>query len=153
MKFTTLEMSYGCVKDCNASTASEIERFYTLMKNDGRALRCQDWAKLFYEETIVKYQKESCISKISAMMAHLNPYVKRIEKRGNPITVKVMEYAWQIKDTGEILYSTIEVYDKDGNMYEIDNPKINKYGYSQRRQICIKREKTITPTITLYQAR
>ena len=76
-----------------------------------------------------------------------------MKKKGNPITIKVREYAWEIKDTGEILYSTIEVYDKDGNKYEIENPKINKYGYSQRRQICTLREKTITPTITLYQAR
>ena len=154
MKFTTLEMKYACVMDCDTSTASEIEDFYTLMKYDGRALRCKEWAKLFYgKETMNGLYAKSCISKISAMMTHLDNYVKRIEKKGNPITIKVREYAWEIKATGEILYSTIEVYDKDGNKYEIENPKINKYGYSQRRQICTLREKTITPTITLYQAR
>ena len=85
MEFTTLEMSYSCVRDCNASTASEIERFYTLMDYDGRALRCKDWAKLFYGEKATHHLYEkSCISKISTMMAHLDNYVKRIEKKGQP---------------------------------------------------------------------
>lgn len=136
MNATKYESTY-CITDYAIKATSEVEKVIAKLKEAGRPITCKELGFMVYGDDYkrVPYserQSHFTNRKAMSLTARINQVLRHMVEAGNvqvdeiksePYTYETKEWVY-IDENNEL--ETIEVWDAQGNKYDMLNPKYNQ---------------------------
>lgn len=166
MKVNQYEKAYACVKHAMEST-KYVDDVISLLRNAAAPMSCKEIGIALFGDAYKRYPEmevyddngwvrdrnklshnqdaQSLTASLSQVLSHLvqEQFAKLTKEKGEPFTFEREEEVNVVDDS--VCMKMIDVWDANGNKYEIPNPNYQA-GKLEWRMVTV----TVTPTIKKY---